>query len=114
MQSAAIEHLHGHFEALAFIAKPVLKRYFHIIEVHVANVGALLAHFLLGLANRDALEIARDQESADARAALLVGIGARHHREERSSVGVGDVALGASEVIVIANALGLGAHGSGI
>ena len=114
MQAAAVEHLHGDAEALAFLAEAVFERHFDVVEIDVANMGALLAHLLFGLADGDAFEIARHEEGADAGAALLVGIGARHDGEERGAVGVGDVALGAVEHVVIAGALGFGAHGGGV
>jgi hypothetical protein len=62
MQSAAIQHLHGDAEALALFAEPVLDRYADIVEMDVVDMGALLAHFLFGLADGDTGQIARHQK----------------------------------------------------
>ena len=52
MQPAAIEHPHRDLEALAFLAEPVGGRHRRLVEIDVADMGALLAHLLLGLADR--------------------------------------------------------------
>ena len=54
VQPAAVEHLHGDLEALAFLAEPVRGRHRHVVEIDVADMGALLAHLLFGLADADA------------------------------------------------------------
>ena len=63
VQAAAVEHLHGDAEALALFAQAVFDRHADVVEIDVADMGALLAHLLLGLADRDAVEIARHQEA---------------------------------------------------
>jgi hypothetical protein len=69
VQAAAVEHLHGHLEAFAFRAQPVPGRDADIVEDDVVDVGALLTHLLLGLTDRHAGKIARDEESGNAASA---------------------------------------------
>ena len=71
-------------------------------KIDVADVGALLAHLLLGLADREAGQVALAPGRPRRRGARLVRIGARHHREEVGLVGVGDEALGAVQDVVVA------------
>jgi hypothetical protein len=52
VQPPAIQHLHGHLEALALLAQAVPGRHADIVEGDVVDVGPLLAHLLLGLADR--------------------------------------------------------------
>jgi hypothetical protein len=49
-----------------------------VVEDHVADVGALLAHLLLGLADRKARQRAVHQEGRDPAAAFDLRVGARH------------------------------------
>ena len=51
VQPSAIEHLHGDLEALALLAQTQARWHARIVEDHVADMGALLAHLLFGLAD---------------------------------------------------------------
>src|ERR1700679_1901547 len=57
MQPPAVEHLHRHLEAFAFRAEPQACRHARILEDHVADVGALLAHLPFRLADRHARRV---------------------------------------------------------
>jgi hypothetical protein len=81
-----------------------------ILEHDVADMRALLAHLLFGLADRDAFQIRRHDERGDAARAFALRIAARHQREHAGAIGVGDEALGAVDDIVVAIADGGGAH----
>ena len=59
MQAPAIQHLHGDLKALTLLAEHVFSRNPDIVENHVANMRALLAHLLFGLANAQARQVAR-------------------------------------------------------
>ena len=72
METAAVQDLHGHLEALALAAQAVFDGHPDIVEDDVADVGALLAHLLLGLADGQARQVALDQEGADPATAGLV------------------------------------------
>ncbi len=82
-----------------------------ILEHHVADVRALLAHLAFGFADGDALQVRRHEEGGDAPCPFVRRIGARHQREDRRLVRVGDEALRAvDDVVFIAFAHGGGAH----
>ena len=98
-----------------FLAEPVGGRHRRFVEIDVADMGALLAHLLLGLADETPGQVGRDEEGGDALRARLAG--ARHDGEQRRLVGIGDEALGAVQPVDVAVAhrpgLDRGAVGAG-
>ncbi len=114
VQPAAVQHLHGDLKALALRPQTVFGRYAHPLEIDVADVGALLAHLLFGLAHRQARQVARNQEGRDAGRALLLRIGPRHDGEQARPIGVGDEALGPIQHIGVALAPGSGLDRGGV
>lgn len=75
-------------------------RHAHVVQHHVAGLGAALAHLLVRLAEGDAGRIGRHDEGRDAARALRAG--ARHQREGARARRVGDEALGAVDDVVVA------------
>ncbi len=58
VQTSAVEHLHRGLEALAgHAADDVGRRHAHVLQDHVAGLGAALAHLLVRLAQRDAGQV---------------------------------------------------------
>ena len=108
VQAAFVQHAHRDLEALAFLADHVGGWHAGVLEDHVTDMGALLAHLLLGHADRNAGRVTLNHESRDALGAGHVRVGAGHDGEDVGLVGIGDVTLGAVEDVVIAVADGLG------
>ncbi|MNN02147.1 hypothetical protein D3C81_1147950 [compost metagenome] len=115
MQAALVQHLHRGLEALAFLEPDqVGGRHAHVLEDHVAGVGAFLAHLHVALAEADARRLRIDNKGRDAGRALDRRIGARHQREHAGLRRVGDEALGAVDHVVVAIAHGGGAQRAGV
>ena len=106
VQPSAIEHTHRDLEAFALCTKHVFGRDRHIVEMHIADMRALLTHFLFRRTDAQAGRIGRDEEGRDASCARLAG--ARHDSEQMRAVGIGDVTLGAGQPPLIAVADGAG------
>ena len=106
VQPPAVQHGHGDLHAFAFFAQPVGDRHARILEDHVADIRALLAHLLLGLADGDARRVALHDERRQPLRPRRVRIRPRHHGEDRRLVGIGDVALRSVEHVVVAIAHG--------
>jgi hypothetical protein len=62
----AVQHPHRESEPLALLAEPVGGRHRYLVEGDIADMGALLAHLLFGLADADARQVGRHQEGRDA------------------------------------------------
>ena len=116
MQPPAIKHAHRDLEAFAFRAEHIFRGHGHVIEMDIADMRTLLAHFLFRDADAQARRVSGDEERRDA---LCAGFArARHDREQMSTVGIGDVAFGAGQppLIAIADRAGfdVGAVGADI
>ncbi len=106
MNTAAIEDLHGGFEADTLAgAEQCVPADPAVVENHVAGVSALLTHLAIRVAEREPARARFDEESGDSVSAGLPGIGSCEDGEQTGLRRVGDVALGAVEHITIAIAL---------
>ena len=115
MQPAPVQHLHRGLEALALDpADQVFRRHPGILEDHVGDLRALLAHFLFRLADAHARRARLDHKGGYPAGPLDLRVGAGHHGENAGGRGIGDIALGAVQHIVVAVAPGRGLQGGGI
>jgi len=109
VQAAFVEDLHGSLETHALhTADQLAGGHTHVVEDHVAGVGALLAHLVVALAQGQAGRVTFNDERADSGRATDRRVGACHHGENPGVGRVGDKALGAVDHVVVAIA-----HGGG-
>ena len=109
-RARAIERLHRDLEALALLADQVRLRQLDVLIDDVAGVRGALAHLVFLAADRDARQIARDDETGDPLVPILDVSGPREGGVPARLAAVGDPALLAVQDVVVADLANGGAH----
>ena len=102
VQAALIQYFHGSSEANIFLAAYQIGGADpNIVEHYITNIGALLAHFAIGLTHANARTFDVNQKCGHAAGARFIGIGAGENSEQLGLWCISDIALRAIEQVVI-------------
>ena len=112
--AAAVQGGHGDLEAVALLAQQVLPGHFHIVKDQLGSGGGADAHFVVVVAEVEALPALLHDEGADAPGAdIRCGDGKDHIGVRLGGVGNEDFAAVEDIVVALQDGGGLGAAGVG-
>ena len=119
MQSTLVQNLHRGFKSHIFLAAHhVFCGYGYVVKHDVTDIGTLLTHFTIGLAQLNAIRASIDEKCGNASGATFVRIRPGKNRQQCGFGRIRNIAFGAIDYVVVAitlcRGLNRGSIGPGI